>query len=128
MHPLDPLGLEFAALAFIDRADAVLPTFSMASARMPADLLGRCWRRSMPTWAISFLVLMAIDMLESVIAIPRPLSIPAKLDRVDAGHDGPQPLVENGFGQHVPSWCRRRPRPLGLRGDLADHCGPPCFQ
>ena len=101
-----------------------LPTFSMASAnRSPISV--SLLLATVPTWAISFLLLIEIDIFCSFsVMSATAFSMPCFIcSGIDAGHDGLETFVEDRLGQH-----RGRGRAVagdvaGLRGDFADHAG-----
>ncbi len=102
-----------------------LPTFSIASASsLPISRVvvgGDAW----PTWAISFLLLIVIDIFLSfsVMSLDGLLDAVLHLHRIDAGDDGLEAFVEDRFGQHGGGGGAVAGHVARLAGDFADHAG-----
>ena len=83
----------------------------------------------MPTWAISFLLLILIDIFLSFVGDVGDGLLDAllHLHRVDAGDDGLEAFVEDGFGQHGGGGGAVAGDVARLAGDFADHAGAHVF-
>ena len=106
-----------------------LPTFSIASASI-LPISRSLLAATVPTWAISFLLLILIDIFLSFgrRCRRRPSRCRCFIcTRVDAGDDGLEAFVEDGFGQDGGGGGAVAGDVAGLAGDFADHLGAHVF-
>jgi len=103
LHALDELVGRLEGLAFLDGdGRRPLPTLSMASAMMRADLAVVCWRPRWATDSMSFLDLTSFFISLSLAVISSTArSMPRFHEhRIDAGDDGPRsPSLKMALGE-----------------------------
>jgi hypothetical protein len=124
LHAFDPLDLGRQAFPLVDRDHAVLAHLFHGVRQQIADL-AVVVRGDRSDVGHRFLVFDLDGHLLHFLGqvLDRHFDALLHVDRVDARHDAPQALVENGFGQHRGGRRAVARHVAGLAGHFADHPG-----